>query len=553
MYKTNTQNYNIDTKIKYYRDFIDNEKEEIDDLKKTKKSFIKNQNNVGNIGNKTKFKWNKTTKKIDDISLDIIDDKIEELLKESVVVYSSAFKDIVKKIDSPVANYLLEIEEQDLPVKNNYFDISDDNGFITFIMDGKSKEIDKKYENIVIFMGGGLASEGSDKNRELFQLLKYIPADEKYVPSTGDVGEIVRVAESPISGKTFAYVKFKNGRRVINTVSLNVKVDTEEKKWKTYRQRVRIGRAIRSILNSVGKEFTQAQLEDFINKYKSNFDIYNDVYSNFMLVSGEDIGKYYNIDTYENSKGQLGSSCMARAPMYYFQIYMNNPEVCSLLVLKNDSSDKIKGRALVWKLSSHSDKIYMDRIYTNDDSDVELFREYAIFRGWCYKKNNRQEASGLIIDSDKISKNLGNLYIKLNNMIYNYYPYMDTFKFYDPDKYTLNTVNTTGECYLLESTGGDYITECEYCGGSGRVECSECSGDGDLYCDDCDGDGTVGCDTCDNSGEVESTDEMGNIIEITCDDCGGSGEVSCDNCDGSGRVECYNCYGNGQVDCYECN
>jgi hypothetical protein len=43
------------------------------------------------------------------------------------------------------------------------------------------------------------------------------------------------------------------------------------------------------------------------------------------------------------------------------------------MIMKN-TSDKIKGRAILWK----TDKgMFMDRIYTAHDSDLNLFKEFA--------------------------------------------------------------------------------------------------------------------------------------------------------------------------------
>ena len=54
----------------------------------------------------------------------------------------------------------------------------------------------------------------------------------------------------------------------------------------------------------------------------------------------------------------------------YFNIYIENPDVCQLLIF-TDPNDKLLGRALLWKLEDGSN--YMDRIYTNRDSYIELF------------------------------------------------------------------------------------------------------------------------------------------------------------------------------------
>ena len=280
---------------------------------------------------------------------------------------------------------------------------------------------------------------------------------------------------------------------------------------------------------------------------------------------------------------------MANSPASFFEIYTSNPDVCQLLILKTEDGQKIKGRALVWKLAGPQEITYMDRVYTHDDSDVELFRQYAAKNGWYRKPNNNHAVDEYMITPEGTSVRLGSLYVKVGKGGYSRYPYLDTLKYYNEYKGTLST-NDDGSCITLEDTGGSYINneECDWCGGDGRVdcpdcdgngdfECSECNGAGEVSCNDCDGDGKVDCADCDGSGDVECSscdgegkDEDGEECSdcegkgrVSCDDCSGEGKVECDNCggkcdvecgdcDGRGRVECDRCDGDGRVDCPEC-
>jgi hypothetical protein len=75
-------------------------------------------------------------------------------LNESALIYSDKFKKILSNIDSPVAKGLLEIENQDLKVPNNYFDVDDDKEESDFIPDRKAQEIIKpeNKEKFVIYL-----------------------------------------------------------------------------------------------------------------------------------------------------------------------------------------------------------------------------------------------------------------------------------------------------------------------------------------------------------------------------------------------------------------
>ena len=55
--------------------------------------------------------------------LDFINESLE-LILESNVVYSKNFRNVMTKIEHPLAKVILDIENQDHPVRNNYLDIN---------------------------------------------------------------------------------------------------------------------------------------------------------------------------------------------------------------------------------------------------------------------------------------------------------------------------------------------------------------------------------------------------------------------------------------------
>ena len=107
----------------------------------------------------------------------------------------------------------------------------------------------------------------------------------------------------------------------------------------------------------------------------------NDKFSQFEIVSGDDLGFWYNKKNYLNMKGSLGGSCQAVGRLDWLDIYIQNPETVQLIILKSDEDpDKIIGRALLWNLDDG--RKLQDYIYTSKDSDDNLFREYAKEKGW---------------------------------------------------------------------------------------------------------------------------------------------------------------------------
>lgn len=497
-----------------------------------------------------------------------------DLILESDVVYSDKLRNVLSKIDSEISRKLIEIENRDLPVRSNYFDIvSTKNDMVSFIPDRKAQEILKDIKEFYRFNGsGGGWLKHSESNAELFSKLSYVPEGTPYSPNSRDIGEIVAETTSETSGKTYCWVKFMDGngnyvgQGVYNKEKLIKAQGIKEKEvWTKNRQEIGVGRGIRALLVTTGEKFLDKDIEQFVNIYKATIDKLNDKFSFFEVVSGSDIHYWYNYDNYYQRSGSLGSSCMASARASWLEIYTANPEQCSMVIFKSpEDTDKIVGRALLWTLTDG--KKFMDRIYTINDSDVQLFREYAKENGWYAKYHNSSTSNSDAYAPDGTKTNL-NLRVNLSQKYYNNYPYLDTLKYFTPGSGVLN--NSDGE-YALEDTGGGH-SSCDCCGGDGRVECgdcdgrgveecSNCDGSGKEECSECDGNGENTCNNCDGSGKVE--DDEGNEIDcdecdgdgkLECDDCSGRGKVDCDECDGDGEHDCSNCGGGGEVDCYECN
>jgi hypothetical protein len=81
MHKDNTPNFQTKlSKLTHFKDFLNKAEEEKDELKKVSRSFTKNDNGAGtDIGNKTKYKYNKVTRKMDDMSKSEVEDDIKAL------------------------------------------------------------------------------------------------------------------------------------------------------------------------------------------------------------------------------------------------------------------------------------------------------------------------------------------------------------------------------------------------------------------------------------------------------------------------------------------
>lgn len=218
------------------------------------------------------------------------------------------------------------------------------------------------------------------------------------------------------------------------------RVENDSKFWtdEKIRTKHKIGKWVTHIYKNVYKTtgFTPSQIEQFSNAYKAAYDV-KDVGPEFIILKGDDIKWGYLEDNYAEGKGTLANSCMRHSYCQnYFDIYTENEDVCSLLVLK-DSDNKVKGRALLWVLENGD--LYMDRIYTANDSDKYLFNE------WADERNYRQYSN------DHKSKS-----VEVEESSYDYYPYMDTFYSFDTNDNTLRSNDGGSDCIKLQDTHGGY-------------------------------------------------------------------------------------------------
>lgn len=216
-----------------------------------------------------------------------------------------------------------------------------------------------------------------------------------------------------------------------------------------YRQPFRIGVFITRFLP---KYAGTKELEKFVNEYKAK--LMSNKYE-IRLVEGEEIRKWYHVRNYYNptpwiedrpDEGEddprttLMKSCLkSNEKQEFFDIYCDNPEQVKMLIMLNEDK-KLLARAIVWfgcvvidksKRENPDIGVLMDRIYYTNESDVNIFINYAKERGWWYKNLQSKEIYTFVKDGEICDKPI-TVRIK-NNGIYNKYPYIDTMCFYTPE------------------------------------------------------------------------------------------------------------------------
>lgn len=479
---------------------------------------------------------------------------LENFINESIVNYVSDFSDILKRMSSPIARDLLEMEGSDLEISTNFIKLNGPDS-ISFIPDKRSKDV--RILDKVVSLDGFMVME---------KFGKVYGFDPKY-PNVGDLIYFVdhfdrSFVKSMPELQRYSFRKYMSEEGQVyvlidgyqtSSLERNVGIGSNLKG-----QELKVGRFARKMMSLVGKKYSDSDVESFVNEFKSKIELSKNSFRNFSLVSGNEIKHWYLESSYYNEpRGSLHSSCMRYGSCQkYFDIYTTNPDVCSLLICKSDyDSSKITGRALVWKLDNGD--TMMDRIYYSNQHDIQIFIEYARSMGWVYKSER-----GLICigeDEERYSEDIG---VDIKNWKFEYYPYLDTIPYLSDGHLSYDD---NGDCVELTSTEGGNGEGCEVCGGSGEVECNECYGDGEVECSECGGSGSNTCTTCDGTHEIEceSCDGTGKDgEEEDCPDCNGSGEIKCSDCNEDGEVDCEECIrgnitcgdcrGNGSVTCYEC-
>lgn len=332
---------------------------------------------------------------------------LEGIINESILYFSPRVKSILKGIDKEISNELLSLHKTDIKPDVTFVDL-DKEGYLSFTT------MKSAIKNLITDFNG---TEDSWLNSFTEKMLK-------------DLWELHEKGHLPND----VYTKSRNS--------------------------IKIGKLVNKIST---KKYTDKEVEDFVNSFKATI-IYNQ--EKFEIIEGDEIAFWYDESKYLNDKGSLGSSCMADMSKDTFNIYTKNPQVCRMLILKE--GDKISGRALVWKIPNILDGVeyFMDRQYTNKDSDVDKFRNFAKEQGnWISKSNNTHyNYKGVIHHQDSDNRLKLDMEIQLleynGSYDYNTYPYVDTFRRYDRTKGIL--YNDDGENFdgdnniLLQDTYGDY-------------------------------------------------------------------------------------------------
>ncbi len=225
------------------------------------------------------------------------------------------------------------------------------------------------------------------------------------------------------------------------------------------RTTIKIGRFVKKFLSdNAFEEFNikDTDVEKFVNFYKSYF---NSDPTKLKIVEGDDIKKYYLEDNYFKPSGyrygSLWNSCMRQKERNKFmKLYAVNPKVKMLVLLEDD--DKVRARALLWdgvkEFDSDNEYKFMDRIYSVYDHDIDLFKTWAKENGYLSKWEQNAKSEIYVDINGRPERK--HLYVILENHNLSWYPYLDTFKFYNTFKGRFSNSDHYNFDYVLVQSSG---------------------------------------------------------------------------------------------------
>jgi hypothetical protein len=357
------------------------------------------------------------------------------LINESKIEYSEKFTDILKLMTNPIAKSILDDTDATYNISRVDIDPVSDT-LIKITSDDPTKS--NKYR--IIDTG-----EQYPRYSDLFRQLGIRNPQATHRCEKNTIGTLKSSFPHPTNNRELYHFISDDGRDCV--------IDPSGVERVGRISQLRVGRFVKYLCQLLKLPYSDQQIEVFVNEYKAIWTIAKDGFHMFEIVNGKDIQKYYHESRYESQSGTLGSSCMkGDACRTFFDLYTYNTDVVSMVILKSKvKENSIVGRALLWKLTE-PEITFMDRIYTIKDADIELFKKYAISKGWYYKNSQNHSPNEYIVDPEG-GKQFITLKTKVSPIYYETYPYLDTLRYYDDDEGILSNDSEYGSDELISTTG----------------------------------------------------------------------------------------------------
>jgi len=330
-------------------------------------------------------------------------------VKELPMFYSPKFRNILEKIDSPVANDLLTLTKSGEKFPVSYADLSDNIDFLTVLPVNRVPRLE------------GVAEEDLEDPKDDSVVWR-----EKFRQEVRIGAFVTRILPKYAGSKDLEnFVHLVKGK--LDAANYNIKLVRGEE--------IRYWYHVKTYYNP-NPGFEERPEEGVLDV-----------------------------------RTPLMRSCLKQPEKQpFFDIYVENPDKCGLLIMTN-KDNKLVARAIVWSDIFMVDNpqnptkgTIMDRIYYSNESDVNIFIDYCKEHGWWYKTNQAKGCETFVVNGTVMNKPLTAKLTKFGH--FDKYPYMDTFCYYTPDTGRLATSRgkpaknpKTGEFfekYLLQKTNGGF-------------------------------------------------------------------------------------------------
>ena len=326
----------------------------------------------------------------------------------------------------------------------------------------------------------------SDRLKELLSSIDHpVAQDILAMESEGDKAKVTYIDIDNSDGDKLDSVSFMTAAKAVDFVSDKMGLERDKNTISrlnsgeivadkdvygvSTRSTTKIGRIVRKLFGDKYKDSGDAgnDIESFVDEYKSLRST-----SNIEEVIGEDIAYWYLEDRYTKGEGPMNKSCMrGEEEQDFIYFYAENPNAVSLLILRDQKDkNKIRGRALLWKLTSPHDRYFMDRIYYVSGYEKEVFKRYAKEHGYLMKSKQSYDEGVSIVDTKtgEISALCMSVYINWGTAD-GPYPFLDTMMYLDRENHQLCNMKeclagvATDVCKLQETDGEcERVDICEY-------------------------------------------------------------------------------------------
>lgn len=441
---------------------------------------------------------------------------------EKNLIIDSLLISKLERINSPIAKHLLDLRESEQDIENlsiNYLGISSENpSFISYLNEDRYEKIKNTNKRAITdftytFKDSAFYPPDIDEFNlpaDLFDNILYHQEDSDFpkykktfnselvgsfiLPSLVyytdgpeiDLKEVLKVKFDEYGLDRFSLwpsnfnydfitvrctIKANRFLDYIDIQDINtIEIDDSDFYNPKLRYHSSIGKLLKKIIPKVDSLYGQKELANFITLFKS--ESYKELGTNHEFIFEEATGNRilwgYHTENYYEYSNTLGSSCMRyNHCQKYLYIYSENPDKISLGMLLKEN--KVAARALIWRIG---DDVWFDRIYAIDhDTEIIL-------------KNHLEELNmNNCYDEDY------KLFVNLENTYFDYYPYMDTFRYLVLGSGLSSDDTVTYDKQLTDAEGNVDGSECSHCGSHQDIddlyEITVGRYRGDMMCSEC--------------------------------------------------------------------